>query len=109
MAWRVRVWSSNQLRGIVEVIYLFCLDATWFSGHDGLAATVYAENLEQRVHALLRRRAVTDDNEVAWLLKAVTLIDLTTLNSEDEFRTITGECDLCLKFAREDHVKRAVQ
>src|SRR5215217_7467240 len=39
--------------------------------------------LERRAGSIGARRTVKKDHQLAWLLKAITLIDLTTLNSDD--------------------------
>src|SRR5690554_8099673 len=39
--------------------------------------------LERRAGTIGARRTVKKDYQLAWLLKAITLIDLTTLNSDD--------------------------
>ena len=39
--------------------------------------------LERRAGSIGARRTVKKDYQLAWLLKAITLIDLTTLNSDD--------------------------
>src|SRR6478752_6883724 len=39
--------------------------------------------LERRAGSIGARRTVKKDYQLAWLLKAITLIDLTTLNADD--------------------------
>ncbi|MCP1211431.1 deoxyribose-phosphate aldolase, partial [Devosia subaequoris] len=39
--------------------------------------------LERRAGTIGARRTVKKDHQLAWLLKAITMIDLTTLNSDD--------------------------
>ena len=39
--------------------------------------------LERRVASLTKRRSIKADNQAAWLLRAISLMDLTTLNSND--------------------------
>ena len=41
--------------------------------------------VERRTNTLTKRRTVKKDFQVAWLLKAITLIDLTTLSGDDTF------------------------
>jgi deoxyribose-phosphate aldolase len=53
-------------------------DAAWI---DGLR--VNASAVERRTATLAARRAVKKDAQAAWLLKAVTCIDLTTLSGDD--------------------------
>ncbi|MFP3569142.1 deoxyribose-phosphate aldolase [Paraburkholderia sp. SIMBA_030] len=53
-------------------------DASWL---DGLRVNQSA--VERRTSTLATRRTVKKDAQAAWLLKAVTCIDLTTLNGDD--------------------------
>ena len=53
-------------------------DASWL---DGLRVNQSA--VERRTATLATRRTVKKDAQAAWLLKAVTCIDLTTLNGDD--------------------------
>ena len=39
--------------------------------------------LERRVGSLMKRRSIKGDTQAAWLLRAISLMDLTTLNSND--------------------------
>ena len=39
--------------------------------------------IERRTATLVKRRTVKKDYQVAWLLKAITLLDLTTLEGDD--------------------------
>jgi deoxyribose-phosphate aldolase len=39
--------------------------------------------LERRAGTIGARRTVKKDHQIAWLLKAITMIDLTTLNADD--------------------------
>ncbi|MEJ6785625.1 deoxyribose-phosphate aldolase, partial [Aminobacter sp. Piv2-1] len=39
--------------------------------------------LERRVATLTKRRSIKADNQAAWLLRSISLMDLTTLNSND--------------------------
>ncbi|XP_023230370.1 deoxyribose-phosphate aldolase-like [Centruroides sculpturatus] len=48
--------------------------------------------IKQQAHALSTRRTVKKNYEIAWLLKAVTCIDLTTLNSDDTFSNVQRLC-----------------
>ena len=50
------------------------LDLNWINNvHVNLSA------VERRTATLIKRRTVKNDYQVAWLLKAITLLDLTTL------------------------------
>lgn len=48
--------------------------------------------VNQRAQALSTRRILKKNFETAWLLKAVTCIDLTTLNSDDTFSNVQRLC-----------------
>ena len=50
--------------------------------------------IERRTATLVKRRTVKKDYQVAWLLKAITLLDLTTLEGDD---TIGKVDKLCIK------------
>lgn len=53
-------------------------DAGWFD-----SLRVNASAVERRTATLATRRTVKKDAQAAWLLKAITCIDLTTLNGDD--------------------------
>jgi len=48
--------------------------------------------LERRVATLTKRRSIKGDNQAAWLLRAVALMDLTTLNSNDTPERVRRLC-----------------
>lgn len=48
--------------------------------------------LERRVASLTKRRSIKGDNQAAWLLRAVALMDLTTLNSNDTPERVRRLC-----------------
>jgi len=54
------------------------LDLDW-----ALAAQANTSAIERRAATLPARRSVKKDHQAAWLLKAITLIDLTTLSGDD--------------------------
>jgi len=54
------------------------LDLSWVR-----AATANRPAIERRAASLPARRSVKKDHQAAWLLRAVTLIDLTTLSGDD--------------------------
>jgi aldehyde dehydrogenase (NAD+) len=54
------------------------LDLGWVSG-----VQVNHSAIERRVASLSSRRALTKEWEIAWLLRAITCIDLTTLSGDD--------------------------
>ena len=71
------------------------------------AVRVNTSAVERRIAALPARRTVKKDWQVAWLLKAITCMDLTTLSGDDTEERVRR---LCAK-AREplsDSVKRAL-
>ncbi|HTJ93451.1 MAG TPA: deoxyribose-phosphate aldolase [Pararobbsia sp.] len=62
-------------------------DASWFD-----AMRVNLSAVERRVATLSTRRTVKKDAQAAWLLKAITLIDLTTLNGDDTAGRVRRLC-----------------
>jgi deoxyribose-phosphate aldolase len=48
--------------------------------------------LERRVGTLTKRRSIKGDNQAAWLLRAISLMDLTTLNSNDTDERVRRLC-----------------
>ena len=48
--------------------------------------------LERRAATLTKRRSIKADNQAAWLLRAVSLMDLTTLNSNDTDERVRRLC-----------------
>ena len=48
--------------------------------------------IERRTSTITKRRTVKKDYQVAWLLKAVTLLDLTTLEGDDTFGKVDKLC-----------------
>ncbi|WP_246734559.1 deoxyribose-phosphate aldolase [Chelativorans sp. ZYF759] len=48
--------------------------------------------LERRVGTLTRRRSIKGDNQAAWLLRAISLMDLTTLSSDDTPERVRRLC-----------------
>ena len=54
------------------------LDLDWVAG-----ATVNRSAVERRTASLPKRRSVKKEWQAAWLLRAVTCIDLTTLSGDD--------------------------
>ena len=61
--------------------------------------------LERRAATLPARRTVKKDHQLAWLLKAITLIDLTTLNSDDTPGRVERLCAKARNPLRADLVK----
>ena len=48
--------------------------------------------LERRVASLTRRRSIKADNQAAWLLRSIALMDLTTLSSDDTADRVKRLC-----------------
>lgn len=48
--------------------------------------------LERRAGTLTKRRSIKGDNQAAWLLRAISLMDLTTLNSNDTDERVRRLC-----------------
>ncbi|WP_127523402.1 deoxyribose-phosphate aldolase [Mesorhizobium sp. Z1-4] len=48
--------------------------------------------LERRVATLAKRRSIKGDNQAAWLLRSISLMDLTTLNSDDTPERVRRLC-----------------
>ncbi|MGV8855919.1 MAG: deoxyribose-phosphate aldolase [Devosia sp.] len=62
--------------------------------------------LERRAGSIGARRTVKKDYQLAWLLKAITLIDLTTLNADDTAGRVERLCAKALHPLRQDIVDR---
>ena len=67
------------------------LDTSWI---DNVQINLSA--VERRTTTLTKRRTVKKEFQVAWLLKAVTLIDLTTLSGDDTFGKVDRLCQKAL-------------
>ena len=67
------------------------LDTSWI---DNVQINLSA--VERRTITLTKRRTVKKEFQVAWLLKAVTLIDLTTLSGDDTFGKVERLCNKAL-------------
>ena len=52
--------------------------------------------VERRTSSLVKRRSVKKDFQAAWLLKAITLIDLTTLSGDDTLGKVDRLCQKAL-------------
>lgn len=48
--------------------------------------------LERRAATLTKRRSIKKDNQAAWLLRAISLMDLTTLSSDDTHERVRRLC-----------------
>ena len=69
------------------------LDLSWINN-----VQVNLSAIERRTSSLVKRRSVKKDYQAAWLLKAVTLIDLTTLSGDDTFGKVDRLCHNCLLY-----------
>ena len=58
--------------------------------------------LERRVASMTKRRSIKADNQAAWLLKAISLMDLTTLNSNDTDERVRRLCAKAINPLRKD-------
>src|SRR3954453_10158251 len=58
--------------------------------------------LERRVASLTKRRSIKADNQAAWLLRAVSCMDLTTLNSNDTEERVRRLCAKAVNPFRRD-------
>ena len=67
------------------------LDLNWINN-----IQVNLSAVERRTSSLVKRRSVKKDYQAAWLLKAITLIDLTTLSGDDTFGKIDRLCQKAL-------------
>ena len=65
----------------------FELDTNWIND-----IQVNLSAVERRTLSLTKRRTVKKEYQVAWLLKAITLLDLTTLSGDDTFGKIEKLC-----------------
>jgi deoxyribose-phosphate aldolase len=61
--------------------------------------------LERRVQTMTKRRSIKADNQAAWLLRAISLMDLTTLNSNDTHERVRRLCAKARNPLREDLVE----
>jgi len=58
--------------------------------------------LERRVASLTKRRSIKGENQAAWLLRAISVMDLTTLNSNDTHERVRRLCAKALNPLRSD-------
>ena len=78
----------------------FDLDLSWINN-----VQVNLSAVERRTSSLVKRRSVKKDYQAAWLLKAITLIDLTTLSGDDTFGKIDRLCHKALNPIARDILK----
>ena len=67
------------------------LDLDWLNN-----IQVNLSAVERRTSSLIKRRTVKKDYQAAWLLKAITLIDLTTLSGDDTYGKVDRLCQKAL-------------
>jgi deoxyribose-phosphate aldolase len=67
------------------------LDLNWINN-----VQVNLSAVERRTQSLIKRRSIKKDYQAAWLLKAITLIDLTTLSGDDTFGRVDRLCQKAL-------------
>tara|TARA_Y100000590_G_scaffold141481_1_gene162291 strand:- start:1641 stop:2597 length:957 start_codon:yes stop_codon:yes gene_type:complete len=77
--------SNNMVNGS------FKLDVDWI---DNIKINLSA--VERRTISLTKRRTVKKEYQVAWLLKSITLLDLTTLSGDDTFGKVEKLCQKAL-------------
>lgn len=70
----------------------FNLDFKWI---DNVQINLSA--VERRTISLTKRRTVKKEYQVAWLLKSITLLDLTTLSGDDTFGKVDRLCQKALQ------------
>src|SRR5687768_12785423 len=73
------------------------LDLDWVMG-----AHVNKSAVERRVESLPKRRTVKKDWQAAWLLRAITLMDLTTLAGDDTPGYVRRLCAKAMRPVRAD-------
>ncbi|MBI1619369.1 deoxyribose-phosphate aldolase [Aquamicrobium zhengzhouense] len=62
--------------------------------------------LEKRAATLVKRRSIKGENQAAWLLRALSLMDLTTLNSNDTDERVRRLCAKAINPLRRDLVEK---
>ena len=75
-------------------------DASWIDG-----IRVNASAVERRTATLAARRSVKKDAQAAWLLKAITCIDLTTLSGDDTEGRVRRLCAKARRPVRDDLIE----
>ena len=69
----------------------FKLDVDWINN-----IKINLSAVERRTISLTKRRTVKKEYQVAWLLKSITLLDLTTLSGDDTFGKVEKLCQKAL-------------
>jgi len=70
----------------------FDLDFRWIKD-----VQINLSAVERRTISLTKRRTVKNEYQVAWLLKSITLLDLTTLSGDDTFGKVDRLCQKALQ------------
>ena len=70
----------------------FDLDIKWIND-----VQINLSAVERRTISLIKRRTVKKEYQVAWLLKSITLLDLTTLSGDDTFGKVDRLCQKALQ------------
>ncbi len=68
------------------------LDLNWINN-----IRINLSAVERRTATLVKRRSVKKDHQAAWLLKAITLIDLTTLSGDDTYGKVDRLCEKAIR------------
>ena len=68
------------------------LDLEWVNN-----VQVNLSAVERRTATLIKRRTVKKEYQAAWLLKAITLIDLTTLSGDDTYGKVDRLCEKAIR------------
>ena len=68
------------------------LDLEWVNN-----VQVNLSAVERRTATLIKRRSVKREYQAAWLLKAITLIDLTTLSGDDTYGKVDRLCEKAIR------------
>ena len=68
------------------------LDLEWVNN-----VQVNLSAVERRTATLIKRRSVKKEYQAAWLLKAITLIDLTTLSGDDTYGKVDRLCEKAIR------------
>ena len=68
--------------------FFFDLDLKWINN-----IKINLSAVERRTVSLTKRRTVKKDYQAAWLLKAITLLDLTTLSGDDTYGKVKRLCE----------------
>ena len=79
-------------KNILSKKTFFDLDFKWI---DDVQVNLSA--VERRTVSLTKRRTVKKEYQAAWLLKSITLLDLTTLNGDDTFGKVDRLCQKALQ------------